>query len=168
MTECNELVAAYRAADSAAGRAAAIEAIGRAEPDSQGPATVLLATACGDDDETVATAAFGVIEGLGSPPIEYLDELIGLLASDHGGCVEAAARLIGRLGADGAPAAPRLVQILGDPDVVGPLRRRAAWALGRIGPACRQEAAAALNTATNDAEAAVARAAAAALRRLGE
>lgn len=162
MDDLSRLLDDYRRATTAGERAQLLEAVGRAEPANDARAVVLLAEACGSDEEEVACAAFGIVEDLGTPTADAPAQLVPLLSSTQIGTVEAAARLVGRLGALAGAATAPLAKLLADQSVTPSLRRRAAWALGKIGPVGRAEAEAVLIAACGDADPAVASAAVAA------
>lgn len=119
------------------------------------PAAVALACAAGDEVEEVREAAAGCLEELGPPLPEQVSELAGLLAEGGADPAYWAATLIGRLESGGAPAVPALAQALQAGREL-PVRQRAAWALGRIGPPL-SVAEEALQQAARDADARLAR-----------
>ena len=126
-----ELIAALSSADAAA-RCEAAEGLAR-HGEEAGPAAAALARAAGDEDETVREAAVWALEELGPPPLDQLDQLAGLLSSAEADTAYWAATLLGRLEDHAAAAVPALSQALA-PSVALPVRERAAWALGKIGP----------------------------------
>lgn len=98
------------------------------------PAAAVLAAHAGDSD--IGEPCIAALEDLGPPPVEAIGALAALLTADELPAYWAAT-LIGRLGADGAPAAKQLSQAASG---VAPLavRERAVWALGKIGPAAKE------------------------------
>jgi HEAT repeat protein len=120
-------------AGTAADRADAAERLCRLGEEAAA-AAVPLVSGCGDEDDQVREWAAAALEGLGPPPATTRDELASLVTAGHPLVAYWAVTLLGRLGADAAPAVPALIECLGpqsDPAVA----QRAAWALGRIGPA---------------------------------
>lgn len=126
------LVRRLTAAD-AADRAAAAELLARAG-DAAADAVVPLVTACGDDDDQVREWAVAALEDVGSPKLESLTALTGLVSTTHPLVAYWATTLLGRLGKDAASATTALVTALESASDVA-VRERAAWALGRLGPA---------------------------------
>ena len=102
--------------------------------DAAREAAVELARAAGDDDEQVRQWASTALEDLGAPRAADVPRLVELLSYDRADAGYWAATLLGRLGADAAPAVPDLAAALGPERELG-VRERAAWALGRLGPA---------------------------------
>jgi HEAT repeat protein len=97
-------------------------------------AALPLVTACGDEDEQVREWAVAALEDLGPPPAGSLAALSGLVSAANPLVAYWATTLLGRSGQDAASATTALataVQSAADSAV----RERAAWALGRIGPA---------------------------------
>ncbi|NDC63744.1 MAG: hypothetical protein EBZ59_07135, partial [Planctomycetia bacterium] len=121
-------------------RAAAAESLCRAGSDAA-PAAVPLVRACGDDDADVREWAVAALEELGPPPRADVATLASLAAADNPLVSYWAITLLGRLGTllgrsgpDASAAVAALSARLesgGDPAAV----ERAAWALGKIGPA---------------------------------
>lgn len=114
-------------------RLTAADMLGRAG-ELASAAAMHLVRACGDADERVREAVVAALEDLGPPPSGDVPGLAAIAAA--AGPLEAywAATLLGRLGGGAAAAVPVLttcVESAGDIAV----RERAAWALGRIGPA---------------------------------
>lgn len=114
-------------------RAEAAEQLSRAGAGAAA-AAVPLVTACGDEDEQVREWAVAALEDLGPPPAGSLAALSGLVSAANPLVAYWATTLLGRSGQDAASATTALaaaVQSAADSAV----RERAAWALGRIGPA---------------------------------
>lgn len=114
-------------------RAEAAELLCRAGA-AAAPATVELVRACGDDDGQVREWSVAALEELGAPPPDALPHLIDLAASPHPLVAYWAITLLGRSGRDAAAATAALagrLEAAGDLSV----SQRAAWALGKIGPA---------------------------------
>ena len=102
-------------------------------------AAVPLVGACGDSESEVRDQAVAALEELGPPPPESLESLVDLVAAADPLVAYWAITLLGRAGEAAADAAPMLAERLGsgsEPAVA----QRAAWALGKIGPAARAEA----------------------------
>jgi HEAT repeat protein len=118
---------------TAAERADAAERLCRLGEEAA-PATVPLVRGCGDEDDQVREWAAAALEELGSPPATARDELVSLVTAEHPLVAYWAVTLLGRLGAEAAPAVPVLVECL-RPQADSAVAQRAAWALGRIGPA---------------------------------
>ncbi|MDH3716756.1 MAG: HEAT repeat domain-containing protein, partial [Planctomycetota bacterium] len=108
-------------------------------------AAVTLVRAAGDADESVRESAVAVLEKLGPPNAEDVDQLAGLLSGTHDDTAYWAATLIGRCGAVGCAASQALNQALAHPSTG--VQQQAAWALGQLGPSARC-ALPALNEAT--------------------
>lgn len=97
-------------------------------------AVVPLVKACGDADEQVRDWAVAAVEELGPPPLESIGDLSRLVTAREPLTAYWATTLLGRMGKDAATATPVLaaaVESASDSAV----RQRAAWALGKIGPA---------------------------------
>ncbi len=159
-----ELEAALRSPDVAK-RLAAAQRAAELGPDA-GPLAVALVRGCGDADEEVRNWTTAALEELGPPPRDAARPLVDLLDDP---CAEVnywAATLLGRLEADAAEAVPALTAALRQ-NAHRTVRQRAAWALGRIGPAARP-AKAALVQAASDADPRLARLAQQALDQITE
>jgi HEAT repeat protein len=120
--------------------------------ESMGAAAAALAAHSGDSD--VGEPCIAALEKLGPPPVESLPALQELLSGDEMPAYWAAT-LIGRLGADGAPAAPQLITTATGAQPLA-VRERAVWALGKIGPAAK-EALPALDTLSKSTQPRLAR-----------
>ncbi len=129
-----------------------------------GLAVIPLVMACEDADEQVREAANAALEGLGPPPREVGPQLATALQRP-GLAGYWAATLLGRLGTAASPWSRALgVAVAENRD--SSVRQRAAWALGKIGPQAI-EASAALEAASRDADARLARLATKALQTIG-
>ncbi len=116
-------------------RREAAERLARLGPEAR-PAAVPLVRACGDESEEVAQWAAAALEELGPPDAKDLEALAGLLRDAKADTGYWAATLLGRLGEEAGRAVAHLAAALdGGPELS--VRQRAAWALGRIGPAAR-------------------------------
>lgn len=98
------------------------------------PAAAALVQACGDPDDQLREFAVAALEDLGPPPAEAIGRLVGLVAHDAPLVAYWAATLLGRAGEDAASAVPALALCV-DSTAELSVRQRAAWALGKIGPA---------------------------------
>jgi HEAT repeat protein len=125
-------IADLSAADSAV-RAEAAEQLARLGEDARA-AAVPLVRAAGDDEESAREWSVSALEDLGSPADDDLPALAELLAAANADVGYWAATLIGRLEERAAPAVAALTAALADSNPLI-VRQRAAWALGKIGPA---------------------------------
>lgn len=128
----DSLIESLAAADPAR-RLEAAERLCRAGQ-AAAPATVPLVRACGDEDDQVREWSVAALEELGPPPRDALAHLVDLASDPHPLVGYWAITLLGRSGGDAAAATSALAGRLeapGDPAVA----QRAAWALGKIGPA---------------------------------
>jgi HEAT repeat protein len=147
-------------ADPAVRHAAAL-ALGAAGPAAK-TAAPELEKALGDARPEVGRAAALALGSMGQDGIGILKKALG--ASDAG-VRQFAARGLGRIGSEAAPAAGDLAKALvGDKEAA--VRREAAWALALIGPGAKDAAAAGLEKALKDDDYLVRFAAARALREL--
>lgn len=133
----SELVSLLASGD----RGTRIDAAGRLclAGEAAAAAAVPLVGACGDSESEVRDQAVAALEELGPPPPESLESLVDLVAAADPLVAYWAITLLGRAGEAAADAAPMLAERLGsgsEPAVA----QRAAWALGKIGPAARAEA----------------------------
>jgi HEAT repeat protein len=138
-SDLSELVHRLSGADVAA-RIDAAERLGRAGS-AAAAAALPLVRACGDADSQVRDQAVGALEELGPPPADTIGGLVDLAAASDSLVAYWAITLLGRSGEAAASAVPVLAKQLGpgsDPAV----SQRAAWALGKIGPAAASESAA--------------------------
>jgi len=123
------------ASTDAGQRAAAAEQLSQAGEEAA-MAAVPLVTACGDADDRVREFAVAALEDLGTPSTADVAPLIKLVDSPDPLAAYWAITLLGRSGKDAAEAVAVLVACVessSDPSV----RQRAAWALGKIGPAAK-------------------------------
>lgn len=127
--EIASLIAALQSNDPSRQLFAA-EKLAQLGTDAQ-PAAVALVAACACT-ENVRDWATSALEGLGSPQESDIKPLISFLRHTSQDAAYWAVTLLGRLGGAGAEAVPELTRIIEgrhEPE----LRRRAAWALGKIG-----------------------------------
>ena len=143
-------------------RADAAEALCRAGHAAHS-AVVPLVKACGDEDARVREWAVAALEEIGEPASDTIPVLAGLAGSGHPLVAYWAVTLLGRSAA--AEAAPSLTACLDDACPIE-VRQRAAWALGKIGPAAKG-ACEALRHAHGDADPRLARLAGEALAAIG-
>jgi hypothetical protein len=160
--EIETLVAALQTG-SAAARLAAAEKLAALESAAHA-AAVPLVEACAAEDAALRDWAVAALEGLGPPAAKDVAALAALLKHASLDAAYWAATLLGRLQGQAAAAVPALVAALGDQNEM-PLRERAAWALGQIGPPA-SAAREALERAAAGADRRLARLAAEALARL--
>lgn len=129
-------------------------------------AAVALARASGDADEQVREWAVAALEELGAPDVGDVAALAGLLGDHRTDVRYWSATLLGRLREQAASAVGALSRTLDeDPELA--VRQRAAWSLGRIGPAA-EAARQTLKEAARAGDARLARLAMEALEKLGE
>lgn len=114
-------------------RAAAAEHFSRAGEEAA-VAAVPLVTACGDADERVREFAVAALEDLGPPLAADIPTLIKLVDSPDPLAAYWAITLLGRSGKSAAEAVAVLVACVESSADLS-VRQRAAWALGKIGPA---------------------------------
>jgi HEAT repeat protein len=151
------------ASDDVQQRRRAAEALAQ-QPDIA-PATLVLTQACGDHDEQVQEWAVAALENLGTPPVDYAADLAGLLNHPAGLVGYWAATLLGRMGEDAASAKEALASTLSGTAEIA-VRQRAAWALGKMGPAAA-DAAHVLRQASQSSDARLRRLAMQALTQIG-
>ena len=128
-----ELLVEQLSAPEADLRAAAAEALCRAAEAAR-PATVPLLKACGDEDDRVREWAVAALEEFGKPGDNTISQLADLAESSHPLIAYWAVTLLGRSGEEGSAAVPSLIACL-DRQRPIEVRQRAAWAIGKIGPA---------------------------------
>jgi len=162
-SDADELAARLKSTDLEPRRAAA-EILSRMGEDAA-PAAVALVRVCGDADEQVREHAVAALEDLGPPPVDSIAQLVALV--DHTDPLVGywATTLLGRAGEDAASAVPALTKCV-DSTADLAVRQRAAWALGKIGPAAAA-ARDALTRATGQADPRLARLATEALEEIG-
>jgi HEAT repeat protein len=114
-------------------RAAAAERLCR-EGAAAAAAAVPLVQACADDDDQVREWAAAALEDLGPPPNDAIPQLVELAGSSHPLVAYWAVTLLGRSGQEAEAATAVLAACL-DSDCDPSVAQRAAWALGKIGPA---------------------------------
>ena len=133
MTEDVSLLIAGLQSDAVAVRVEAAEALcHRAEAGRS--AAVPLVRACADVSEEVREWAVAALEELGPPHTADVGRLAGLADDGNPDVAYWAITLLGRLGADAAPAVGQLVRAVSLHEA-STVHGRAAWALGKIGPA---------------------------------
>lgn len=143
----------------------AAENLARLGEEARG-AAVPLVRAAGDASESVREWAVAALEGLGPPDVKDLTALQQMTTTTSPDDVAYwAITLVGRLGTEGAPAVPRLIEVLEESDSLV-VRQRAAWALGRIGPG-GADARDALQQASRSEDPRLSRLAATALQQIG-
>ena len=144
-------------------RREAAERLARAGEDGAAAAAALL-EALDDEDSEVRDWTVAALEGLGKPPYDEAGRIAQMLSHPRLDVVYWAATLLGRLGTQASDWSAQVAVLLDDhPDVV--VRRRAAWALARIGSTSK-EVVDALRRAAKEPEPALVRAATDALRTL--
>jgi HEAT repeat protein len=163
-TDLTQLIAQLEGTDADAQIAAANELASRGR-DAQG-AIVALVRTVGIPNEEVLEACTAALEEAGPPTADQIQPLKSLVSDCSGDIAYWAATLIGRAGVDAAPAVPALVQVL-ESEADLPVRERAAWALGQIGPPAKN-AVTALTAAANCEDARLARLAKKALEAIGD
>jgi len=129
-------------------QAAAAEALARLGSDAR-PAAVALVRVCGSADDAVREWAAAALEELGPPPPGQIGELIELARDQSLDAAYWAVTLLGRAGDNAAPAVATLAEVIRgstEPSV----RERAAWALGKIGPAAEAAGPALREAAASD------------------
>ena len=114
-------------------RAAAAELLSRAGEGAVAAAVPLVA-ACGDADERVRESAVAALEDLGTPATADIASLIKLVDSPDPLAAYWAITLLGRSGKNAAEGVAVLVACVESSADLS-VRQRAAWALGKIGPA---------------------------------
>lgn len=145
-------------------RGAAAERLARLG-EAAAPAAVCLVRACGDAAEQVREQAVAALEDLGPPPREATGRLIDLVSDRDPLVAYWATTLLGRAGQDAATAVSALTRCL-DSTADLSVRQRAAWALGKVGPAAAS-AREALGRAAGDADPRLSRLAAEAIAAIG-
>ena len=130
-TELTALLGQLKAKDEAI-RAAAAERLCRLGEGAR-PAAVGLVEACGDSSEPVREWAVAALEEIGPPETSDLTLFAELLSHSSPDVAYWAATLIGRLGATGGPAVPKLGEALSDRPEKS-VQQRIVWAFGKIGP----------------------------------
>ena len=152
-SDANALAAQLGSADPGV-RGAAAERLARMGEDAA-PAAAVLVRACGDVDEHVREHAVAALEDLGPPPADVIRQLIDLVAHSDPLVAYWATTLLGRAGEDAASAVPALAACLSSSADLA-VKQRAAWALGKLGPAAAS-AREALGRAASDTDPRLAR-----------
>ena len=116
-------------------RVAAAEKLSQAGKVAAG-AAVPLVKACGDTDERVREYAVAALEDLGPPPQDAIASLTALVKEVDPLTAYWAVTLLGRAGQDAETAVAVLADCI-DSGADLSVRQRAAWALGKIGPAAK-------------------------------
>jgi HEAT repeat protein len=107
-----------------------------ASPEASRIGCLELLEAVNDSDDDVREWVSEALEGMGAPDAAVLPALIRRLEDADADRGYWAATLIGRLGPDGSQATAGLSDALRDHTSLA-TRERAAWALGKIGPAAK-------------------------------
>jgi HEAT repeat protein len=129
----DNLVQSLLSAPDANERAAAAEALARLGHEARA-AAVALVRASGDREPAVQDWAVAALEELGPPQAADLDALAALVGNPDLNIAYWACTLLGRLTREAAEGVPALIDALANHQQLV-VRERAAWALGRIGPA---------------------------------
>jgi HEAT repeat protein len=163
MSESVSHLIALLASAAPADRIDAAEKLARLETAAQ-PAAVALVRACALEDDQLRDWVVAALEALGPPDEGDVANLAAMVDSSSLDSAYWAVTLLGRLQDKAAPAVPQLAGALANHAEM-PVRERAAWALGRIGPSAAQ-ARDALTTAAQGPDARLAKLAGDALARL--
>ena len=158
------LIAQLEGHDTAQQTAAATE-LATLGPEAQGAAVALVRTVAIPDEE-VLEACTAALEDLGPPAADQIAPLAALAHDCSSDVAYWSVTLLGRAGQSAAGAVPELVKVL-ESDADLPVRERAAWALGEIGPAAKS-AAPALTTAAQSMDARLSRLAKKSLESIGD
>lgn len=149
---------------SPAERIVAAEALARLGEGAR-PAAVALVNALELEDDALRDWLVAALEGLGAPSVDDAPTLAALVQKPALDLAYWAVTLLGRLESQAAPAVPQLAEALAShPEPA--VRERAAWALGKIGPAAHA-ARASLEAAAKGGNARLARLAGEALSQIG-
>ena len=100
-------------------------------------AALALIISAADSDERVREAAHGALEEISDPPAVLSSELATALGHENPASAYWAATLRGRMGPEAGGQVTALASVVSDLSAPAEVRQRAAWALGRIGPAAR-------------------------------
>jgi len=144
-------------------RREAAEVLAHGESESASAALALL-KALRDEDDEVRDWAVAALEAIGAPAEHQVAEVVKLLEDESADVAYWAATLLGRLQRAGAPFASAVAKALATRSEVQ-VRRRAVWALAKIG-ASSSDVLAALKQAAADGDQPLARVAGEALRTL--
>lgn len=130
---CAEELAAQLASTDVEQRREAADHLSRMGEDAA-PAAMALVRACADADDDVREHAVAALEDLGPPPADAITQLVPLI--DHTDPIVGywATTLLGRAGEDAASAVSALAKCI-DSTADLAVRQRAAWSLGKMGPA---------------------------------
>jgi HEAT repeat protein len=134
MDDWKRLIAELSSSDVSRRRRAA-EQFAHRQP-AEGRVAISLLDALVDEDEQVREWATAALEGMSSPDIEDIAGLAQRLTDSVGDGSYWAATLLGRLGPEAAQAVVPLTDALKNQASLT-ARERAAWALGKIGPAAK-------------------------------
>jgi HEAT repeat protein len=146
MSQVQTLIRQFES-DSPAEHSAAAEALARLGEDAQ-PAAVALVGALRTADAPTLDWCVAALEDLGPPLASQIDDLIRFVGDKSIDATYWAITLLGRAGKDASTAAAALTGILkSSPELT--LRERAAWALGKIGPAAKMAVPALKEAAAN-------------------
>ncbi len=130
------------------------------------PAAVLLVRANADESDEVREWVVAALEELGPPDIADTEQLAGFALDDNRDVAYWAITLLGRLGASALPALGQVTRAMSS-HAAAAVRQRAAWALGKIGPAA-SSALDALRTASSGDDPRLARLAARAIGQIDQ
>lgn len=145
-------------------RVAAAEALARLGAEAS-PAAVAIVQALEIDDEGLRDWLVAALEELGPPAAADVPALAALVKKSSLDAAYWAATLLGRSESQAASAVPQLAESL-DKHAESTVRERAAWALGKIGPAAAA-ARGSLEAAAKGGNARLARLAGEALSQIG-
>jgi HEAT repeat protein len=145
-------------------RLAAAEALARLGAEAS-PAAVAIVQALDIEDEGLRDWLVAALEDLGAPAAADASALAAMVQKPTLDSAYWAATLLGRLESQAAPAVPQLAAAL-DQHPEPAVRERAAWALGKIGPAAAS-ARSSLEAAAKGGNARLARMAGDALSQIG-
>lgn len=134
MTTAQDLADQLLRGDTAE-RSAAASQLATMGPDAA-PAAAALVDACGDD--ALRDMCVGALEELGPPAPDQLPRLGELATSLDPDTAYWAATLLGRAGDEAGAFASGLAKVVADGAAPWSARERAAWALGKIGPAASE------------------------------
>jgi HEAT repeat protein len=118
---------------------AAAEALARMGKDAQ-PAAAALVAALRTADTPTREWCAAALEELGPPSTSHIRELAELAGDESLDAAYWAITLLGRANSDAGLAVPALIKTLQYSSELA-LRERAAWALGKLGPAAKSAAA---------------------------
>jgi len=145
--ETSRLIAALTSSDPIQ-RSNAAEQLSRRGADAQ-CAAVALVRACVDETEEVRQWVAAALEELGPPAVSDVGHLTALLDDSSVDVAYWAATLLGRLGTEAAASVFGLTAALSGSAEMA-VRQRAAWALGKIGPAAAEALGVLRQTAADD------------------